>query len=245
MASMIYVMARCREQGVPFDRVVALHADLGEAEWPGTTDLVREHCAEFGLRLEIASYRNREGKHLSLLDYVRARGKWPSSSQRYCTSEYKRSPCGRLLTKLKREGQGPILNVMGFRAAESPARAKRHILTRNRRSSTRNSEVFDWLPIHDWSEKEVWEAIALSGMRHHQAYDLGMPRLSCMFCIFAPKPALAIAALANPVYFDEYCRVESEIGHDFRKGFKLQDLRKELEAGYRPDLASCKERWVM
>ena len=63
------------------------------------------------------------------------------------------------------------------------------------------------------------------GVEYHKAYDLGMPRLSCIFCVFAPKAALKIAAKHNPELYNEYCRVEEKIGHTFRKGFSLSELK--------------------
>src|SRR5690606_4360748 len=115
--------------------IVVSHQCLGEMEWPGTLALVQEHAAAFSLRLEVSRYRDRDGREFSLLDYVRKRGKWPSSTQRYCTSEFKRGPGGRIIVRLAREAPGRILNVYGIRADESPARAKKSAFSRNARFS--------------------------------------------------------------------------------------------------------------
>ena len=71
-------------------------------------------------------------------------------------------------------------------------------------------------------------------MPYHPAYDLGMPRLSCVFCIFAPKAALLIAGKANPELLDEYCRIETKINHTFRVGQSMNDLRDAITAGEQP-----------
>lgn len=216
-------------QGVSRDRIVVSHQCLGLMEWPGTRELMQEQADYYGLRTEISKYRNREGENLTLLDYVRKRGKWPDASNRYCTSEFKRGPAGRIITKLYREDPGHILNILGFRAEESTARAKRLVFDRYDRLCTKRREVWDWLPIHNWTAQEVWDDIYDSGVRHHWAYDLGMSRLSCRFCILASQGDLRIAAKANPKLLDTYCDLEEEIGHTFQNGSSLNDLRASLK----------------
>jgi 3'-phosphoadenosine 5'-phosphosulfate sulfotransferase (PAPS reductase)/FAD synthetase len=211
--------------------VVVSHQCLGDAEWPGAFDLVGEQTEIYGLRLEIAKYRNKEGLELPLLEYVRHRGKWPDSSARYCTSEYKRGPGLRVISALFRESPGPVLNVLGFRAEESPARRERKEFTRNGRGSTKSREVYDWLPIHKLTEKEVWADIRFSGVPYHPAYDLGMPRLSCPMCVFAPRAALMIAGKANPELLDRYVKVEKEIGHTFQNKKPISSIRDAILAG--------------
>jgi 3'-phosphoadenosine 5'-phosphosulfate sulfotransferase (PAPS reductase)/FAD synthetase len=218
------------------DRMVAAHADLGRMEWPGVKELAAEQADHYGLQFVVVKYRNKDGEPMTLLDYVRKRGKWPSSTTRYCTSEFKRGPCSRIITAMSRRmsGEHRILNVFGFRAEESPARAKRSVLTRNGRLSTKLRTVDDYLPIHGWTSAQVWSDIQESGVRHHKAYDIGMPRLSCCFCIFAPRPALIVAGLANPKLLGEYVAVEQEIGHRFRVDLSLQDVAQAIAAGESP-----------
>lgn len=225
------VVRQCDEAGVSRDRIVVAHSCLGRMEWPGTLELVRTQADVYGLRLEVESYRDASGAHLSLLDYARKRRKWPDSRNRWCTSELKRSPGGRVLTKLSREAPGDILVAFGFRAEESPARAKRKVLTQNKRFSSRRRKVWDWLPIHDWTVEQVWEHIKCSKVPYHPAYKQGMPRLSCVFCIFAPRAALLLAGKLNPALLDEYCAVEAEIGHTFQNGHSLASVRDGLKRG--------------
>lgn len=228
------VIRRAGGSGFPTNRIVASHQCLGRMEWPGTLPLVREHAAHYGVRLEVTSYQNKALEAKTLLDYVRQRGKWPSSAQRYCTSEFKRAPGGRVLTRLSRERPGDILHVFGFRAEESSSRRKRPVLVSRPRFATRERSVWEWLPIHTWTEERVWEDIRTSGVPWHPAYDLGMPRLSCCFCIFAPRPALLIAGRANRELLDEYCDVEQAIGHTFQNGRPIAEVRAAILAGELP-----------
>ena len=235
-----YVIDLARMQDYPRDRIVVAHADLGRMEWDGTKDLAQQQAEHYGLRFLITERRDAGGKTESLLDYVRRRGKWPSSTTRFCTSDFKRGPCGRLLTQLDREARTDrkqhiyILNVFGFRAEESTARAKRKVFDTNLRSSTTTRTVDDWLPIHSWTEEQVWASIRSSGVAYHPAYDLGMPRLSCSFCIFAPRPALLIAGKARPELLQEYVDLEREIGHDFQHNKPIREIQEALARGEEP-----------
>lgn len=234
----------CDRAGVERSRIVVSHQCLGMMEWEGTKALAKRQADHYGLRFEVSKYRNREGVELTLLDYVRKRGKWPDNKNRYCTSEFKRGPGGRVLVKLFRESPGDILNVYGFRYQESSARAKKEVYVRNSRFSSMKRKVWDWLPIHHWTEDEVWADIRQSGVEYHSAYNLGMSRLSCRFCIFAPRRALIIAGRANMDLLDEYCAVEKEIGHTFQNGRALAEIRTAIQSGEQVD-ATAREDWRM
>lgn len=221
-------------QGFPRERIVVAHQDLGRMEWKGTKALAALQALRYGLRFEVTRYRNRDGAELTLLDYVRQRGKWPSASNRFCTSEFKRGPGNRLLTRLSRERRGAMLQVFGFRAEESTNRAKKPVFVQDKRASTGIKPVFNWLPIHQWTEEQVWADIRRSSVPSHPAYELGMPRLSCCFCIFAPKGALMIAAKHNRELFAEYLRLEAAIGHDFQYQHPLRMIKEALDSGETP-----------
>lgn len=237
------VVEACDLQEISRRRIVVSHQCLGEAEWKGTLDLARRQAEHFNLRFEVSKYRDRHGKESSLLDYVRKRGKWPSSTNRWCTSEFKRGPGGRVITMLQREAPGDVLNVFGFRAEESPARSRKPVFAKNLRFSNQSREVWDWLPIHEMPGWEVWQNIRDSGVPSHPAYDLGMSRLSCVFCIFAPRAALLLAGINNPELLDEYCKVEEETGHTFKNGLSLQSVRQAIKDGEKPKLTN--EQWNM
>ncbi len=231
------------EQRYPRSRLVVVHADLGRVEWPGVVELAARQAKHYGLEFEAVARRQD-----TLLEYVRRRGKWPSATTRFCTSEFKRSPCLRVITRLGRAVQNGnrkirvrLLNVYGFRAEESPARAKRKVFALNMRASSRVNRhghrirtVDDWLPIHDWTEQQVWRDIHDSGVPYHPAYDLGMPRLSCCFCIFAPRAALLIAGKAQPALLQEYVNVEQAIGHDFQHKKPIREIQEALVRGEQP-----------
>lgn len=225
------------------ERVIAVHADLGRVEWKGAKELACEQATHYGFRFE--SMKRPQG---DLLDHVRERGMWPSSTARYCTSDHKRGQCRKVITKLVREldlgRPAHVLNCMGFRHEESPARAKKQPHRYDRPASGKGTvrHVWEWCPILYWTVGDVWQRISEAGTRHHWAYDLGMPRFSCCLCIFAPKPALMLAGKHNPELLDEYVDVEADTGHDFRKGFRIAEVKAALQEQHELEPV---EDWVM
>lgn len=216
------------------ERLVVVHADLGRVEWQGTKELAEEQAKHYGIRFEVV--RREKG---DLLDQVEARKMWPDNKNRYCTSDQKRAQVYKLLTKLVTEQLTSsvsgrpvaILNCMGLRAEESSARSKKVALKVDEMASNGKRAVTTWLPIHDWTQVQVWARIKQSGVRHHFAYDLGMPRLSCCFCIFAPKSALMLAGKHNLELLDTYVAVEQKINHTFRKDLSLASVRDAIRTG--------------
>lgn len=231
------------------DRIVVVHADLGRAEWQGTRELAERQAAHYGLPFRVVKRTQND-----LLDHVAARGKWPSSQARYCTSDHKRGPIRTVITALVTEQrrrlerrdrvirQVRVLNCLGLRAQESPERAKKPALERDKAASNSLRVVDTWLPIHDWTVDAVWARIAASGVEHHRAYDLGMPRLSCCFCVFAPKAALVLAGKHNRELLDAYVAVERQIGHTFRINLTLAEVKAAVE---RDEPVAAVDSWRM
>lgn len=251
-AMLEYVWRLAGQAGVR-DRLVAVHADLGRAEWPGTRELAEFHARWRGIPFFVAQRKQ------WLLEQISSRGMFPDSGNRYCTSDHKRDQVAKLLTQLATERifelsarawrETPeskigkprpirILNCMGLRADESPARAKRIPIQRDARASNGKRHVDTWLPLHSWTSADVWNEIERGGMPHHYAYDLGMPRLSCVFCIFAPESALLLAGYHNRNLLAEYVAVEKSIDHTFRHKQSLADVQRKLDAGFVPESAS-------
>ena len=219
-------------------RGVVVHADLGRVEWPGTPALAAEQAAHFGLRF--MKVKRPQG---DLLQHVEASGKWPMPTQRFCTADHKRGQIYTAFTTLAAEVRARgeavgrpvrILNCVGLRAEESPGRAKRPMLIRDKRPSGARKVVDVWLPIQHWTEAEVWAACRASGARIHPAYAAGLPRASCVFCIYAPEAALQIAGLLHPELLAEYVAVEQRIGHTFKRHLPIAKVAADLAAGVRP-----------
>jgi 3'-phosphoadenosine 5'-phosphosulfate sulfotransferase (PAPS reductase)/FAD synthetase len=255
--TMLRKVVRICEQAGLRDRLVAVHCDLGRAEWQGTRELAEEQVRHYGIRFEVVQRPQGD-----LLTQIEARGKFPSSTQRYCTSDQKRGQVYTLLTRLVKEVQAVkgkdhqvrILQCMGLRADESPARAKKLDFTHDEQASNTKRHVDVWLPIHDWTAEQVWKDIHESGVRYHHAYDLGMPRLSCVFCVLASKDALLLAGEHNPELLQTYADLEKRIGHTLQHvkltkkgettGLSAQLIQLKLASGVRADPKKV-QSWCM
>ena len=198
-------------RAVPLDQLVVVHAPLAEVEWPGTLSLLEDTIPR-GVPLILA--RVTSGK--TLLQRIEQRGRFPSAGQRFCTSDFKRSPIERELRRYLRAHprfNNLVINAMGMRAEESPARSKLTPWRRNDRNSRAGREWFDWLPIHGLTTPDVFRVIREAGQSPHWAYAAGMSRLSCVFCILASRADLRRAAELRPNLYREYCALETRIGH--------------------------------
>ena len=256
-AMLDFVVEQAKLQGVELSHLVVVHCDLGRVEWKGTKELAEAQANHYGLRFEVVARPQGD-----LLDHVEQRGMWPSAKARFCTSDHKRGQAAKVITalvsatRLNRGNGRPVqvLNCMGFRADESTARAKRQSFSRDVRLTNSKRIVDTWLPIHDWTAqraiepsfevRDVWARIKASGVPYHFAYDKGMPRLSCCFCIFAPKAALMVAGRENPKLLDQYVAVEKKINHTFRVDLTLASVRDALRNG-EPVLQGPIENWCM
>ena len=223
------LVERADAQGVPRDRLIVVHADLGRVEWEGTKELAQKQAECYGLRF-IAVKRTQN----DLLDHIEARGMWPSSAARYCTSDHKRGPIRTVMTALVKDlaldRPVRILNCMGIRAQESPARAKKKPFEHDASASNGKRWVDTWYPIFDWSLEEVWATIRRSGVPHHFAYDAGMPRLSCCFCVLAGNRELVLSIRLNPDLAQEYLAVEERMGHTFKAKTSFAELMATADA---------------
>ena len=196
---------------VPRDQLIIVHAPLADVEWPGTIEHIENTLPE-SVPLILAPVTS--GK--SLLESIEERGRFPSASIRWCTSSTKRGPIERELRRyLKAHSQfgGRLVNAMGMRAEESAARAKKTPWKRSDRNSKAGRSWFDWLPVFDLTEAQVFDVIRAAGQSPHPAYAMGMSRLSCVFCIMASRADLRTAARLQPVLYRRYALLEERIGH--------------------------------
>lgn len=190
---------------VPAEQLIVVHAILHEVDWPG----IPEHI-EATVRHPV--YYVAAAK--TFLGMAEKRGKFPSPGQRQCTSDLKRGPIEtfiRRYLKAHPEYKGQVVNCMGFRAEESPARAKLAYLEKHHGNSKAGRSWYDWLPIHDLTESAVFAEIAAAGQQPHWAYQAGMSRLSCVFCIMASQDDLRTAARLRPDLYRRYVDLERRL----------------------------------
>lgn len=210
--------------------------DLGlDDEWPGTAELAAEHSGFCGLPHEVV-YREvtmADGRRVqqTLTEHIEARGRWPDAARRYCTSDMKRAPVHRLLTRIAAEHRAAnpgrkvrILSVLGMRAEESRARAMLAPFGHDARASNQTVRHVDrWLPVHELTTAQLWEVIGQAGTRAHWVYAF-LPRLSCRFCVLASRAALIRAAILDPEGAARRAELVQRMGHRFRPRQSMADI---------------------
>ncbi|MFD5728419.1 phosphoadenosine phosphosulfate reductase family protein [Streptomyces sp. NPDC058368] len=224
---MLHRIATWADRAGCTDKVVVVHCDLGDnSEWPGVRELAQRQAERYGLRFVAVDSTG------GLLGLVEKRGMFPDSARRLCTSSLKRDRANVLLTEvvaaLGLDRQALVLNCMGLRAAESPARSRKSPLAIDTRASNNKRLVLTWHPILELSETAVWQTIADETLEYHPAYDALMPRLSCVFCVLAGFDVLVRAvrlcwALELPLP-EQYTDLEARIGHRFKEQYSLADV---------------------
>ncbi len=206
---------------VPPDQICVVHADLGKIEWLGT----QEH-----INSTIDHPLNVVRANKTFFDMVRHRAKtrpdvpsWPSSAHRQCTSDLKRGPIYKFIRNdMKRRGAKLALNCTGIRAEESPGRAKKQPLKLNTTLSKAGREVYDYMPIHHLTAKNVFQVIRSVGQKPHYAYGKNT-RLSCVFCIMGCDNDLKHGAEQRPDLLKEYLNLEDETGWTMFNGKSLRE----------------------
>lgn len=237
--------------GHPRARRIAIHADLGRAEWrstPATVEAVAER-----LRLPLVVVRRSAGdmvarweqrfangcRRYENLELYHLIGPWSSASLRFCTSELKAQVIGPELTRRYR-GE-TIVSVIGLRRAESPARRDTPISRLDRRfakpGNKAGTRMISWHPLADWSEQQVFACHDRHDLPLHEAYRChGSTRLSCAFCVLAAGADLAAAtrAAGNVDLYRHLVAMEAASTFSFQPGRWLADVAPHLLA---PSLA--------
>lgn len=204
-----------------------IHSDLGIVEWNDSLPMCERLAAHLGIELVIV--RRKAG---GLMERWEARWEssrfryetlstvtlvpcWSTPAMRFCTSELKTQV---IVPELKRRFKGPaIVNVTGIRRAESAQRAKAMIAEPNA-----DGRIWNWRPIVDWSEQQVFDYIDGSGLPPHPAYrQFGMSRVSCRFCIMSNGVDLQAAA-RQPESLQLYRRM---VDLESRSSFAFQGAR--------------------
>jgi 3'-phosphoadenosine 5'-phosphosulfate sulfotransferase (PAPS reductase)/FAD synthetase len=243
--AMLDVVVQAAEAVGVRDRIVTVFCDLGdEDEWPGTRELAAEHAAHYHVRHEIVfrEVPDADGvmRQQGLAEHVESRWqqKWPDKARRYCTSDMKRAPAHKLMTRLVAEKRATgirdrrvrVLNIMGIRGEESPDRANMAPYRNDPRASNKTRrKVDEWLPLLDWKVDRVWNRLTQAGTRVHPIYAV-LPRLSCRFCVLAGRKSLVAAARLDPAGAYRRADVEAAMGHNFRADVSMAQIIALAEA---------------
>jgi 3'-phosphoadenosine 5'-phosphosulfate sulfotransferase (PAPS reductase)/FAD synthetase len=218
-------------------KLIVLHCDLGRIEWEGTKELAERQAKHYGLRFEAVRNGSHADLLARIAKRGQFPGRTSRYCTSEFKTGQARTLATRLVTESRLpkviDDRGTIdpgiqgrevriLNCLGLRAEESTERANKEAYKhhphyqldkqgeRQDGNGWTNSKRWtdEWLPIQDWTEKDVWARIKASGVEHHSAYDKGMPRLSCVLCPLASLSANVLGAFYNPDLADEYLALE-------------------------------------
>ncbi|SHJ75415.1 Phosphoadenosine phosphosulfate reductase family protein [Hymenobacter daecheongensis DSM 21074] len=149
-------------------------------------------------------------------------------SVRWCSSYTKIHVAQAALRNQARFEQARTLLVSGERAEESPNRARYTAFApdaTDARNSPRLARHMDrWMPIHQWSEVQVWDLMRKYSVNPHPAYRLGWSRCSCAGCIFNGADEFATLRRINAQQFGQMTTHETDFGRTIKRATTLDTL---------------------
>ncbi|WP_066768077.1 phosphoadenosine phosphosulfate reductase domain-containing protein [Sphingobium sp. CCH11-B1] len=246
--------------GHPRDRRIAIHADLGRAEWRSTPSMVAAIAERLGLPLLVVSrsagdmvarweQRFLAGKRrYEALETYNLIGPWSSASLRFCTSELKVQVIG---PELARRYRGEtIVSVIGLRRDESPSRRATPVSRTDERfakpGNAAGTHMLTWHPAVDWSADDVFGIHERHSLPLHEAYvRYRTTRLSCAFCVLASVHDLAASADApgNLDLYRHLVAIELDSTFSFQPQRWLADVAPQLlSAAHLHEVARVKVR---
>lgn len=251
-------MAWLDELGHPRDRRIAIHADLGRAEWKSTPAMVEATAEALGLELIIVRrgagdmvqrwevrFSNALERYEALATYNLI-GPWSQANKRFCTSELKAQVIG---PELARRYRGcTIVQVIGIRRDESAGRKSTPVSDADNRfakpGNRHGTVMLKWHPGVEWSTEEVFACHERHGLPLHEAYTVyGSSRLSCAFCVLASIRDLQAASRAagNLDLYLHLVEMEARSTFSFQPERWLADVAPALlTEGLRADIVKAK-----
>lgn len=212
------------------DRLVVVHADLGEMEWEPMHGWIERNA--FGLPVHIVR------SEMSFDTMARKYGRLPSGQQQFCTDFLKTTPIEAFIHSYMAErGLTRAINATGMRAEESRRRALKSPLQVSEMRRPRkfpDHTIHDWLPIFGYTHEEVVQEITMAGQTMHEVYSKGFSRLSCVFCVNGRIEEHKRAAELRPELAAKMAKLERDLGRTIRvkqvKGVKLPKFLDEYLA---------------
>jgi 3'-phosphoadenosine 5'-phosphosulfate sulfotransferase (PAPS reductase)/FAD synthetase len=161
------------------DKLVIVHADLGEMEWEPMHNWIES--TSFGLSVNVVK------GDIGFFELCRKYNKIPGGTLRFCTNELKTKPCESFMKAYCAErGITKAISALGIRAEESPSRASKGEIIPKLKGTTKKHplKLTVWNPILGHTLEDVNSEIEKAGQEKHWVYSKGYTRLSCVMCPF-------------------------------------------------------------
>lgn len=211
---------------LPHVKTYVVYADTGfeHVKPVSAEEWARQRAAAYGLPLAVVRNPNK-----TYLEMVAGRKKFPSASNRQCTSDLKRDPVAKFIRHL---GERVI-----------PARAKQTPWKRDERLSKAGREVFNWMPIFGLSLREVIEWHWSTGTPLHPVYIPAyhadgtqggyLRRFSCRVCIFSTDADIRAIYHHDRDAFNMVSDLEESTGFTMKNGKTLVQIAGTVSADNR------------
>jgi len=161
---------------------------------------------------------------LTMETLAAAKGRFPSSKARFCTTELKLIP----LHLHRQSVLGDVLMCSGVRAQESPRRAA---------MADYMADEFmgcdHWKPIFRWTHEEVFELHHKHGLKPNPLYMQGQHRVGCWPCIHARKGDIADMVRYDPERTVEIAETEKRVAKSSKRGMSSFFAHNKAAQGYR------------
>jgi len=201
------------------DKLVVVHADLGEMEHEPMHRWIESITPGFKVNVVKSSH--------DFFSIARHKGRLPASGAQFCTDTLKTQPCYKFMREyMKIHGLNRGINALGIRAQESGPRSMRQAFKQLEAMTapTKNRFFAEWLPIFDFKIDDVFSIIASAGQQPHRVYSEGWSRLSCVICINGKKSEHAKAREIRPELYQKMAELERELGRSIR----IKTVKKEV-----------------
>ena len=186
----------------PYNPITALYNDTG-FEHPGVLQYIQNMTNQLDVPIVVTQPND------DLLSLVLHYRKIPGFGCRYCTRALKMDPSAKWIRH--NFPSGKVINCFGFRAEESPARAKKEVLMPNYELCTRDREVLNFAPLLDWQTSDVVELVHSEGFQLFPTYEY-LSRLSCRYCFLAGKRDHDATRINDPEGYERVRQVLETIG---------------------------------
>lgn len=156
---------------------------------------------------------------------------------RWCSSVVKIDVLSRVINHKYKSGNYLVLT--GERREESHSRNK-YLEFEQYRSWTKSRDIWQYRPVIDFKESDVWNLYKKYKVQPHPCYELGWSRCSCQMCIFSSANTWASIYQLNPEKVEKFISIENKINHTLYHKLSIWDKVKKGKSFIRDkDL----ERW--
>lgn len=156
---------------------------------------------------------------------------------RWCSSVVKIDVLSRVVANNPEYAEGDFVVCTGERREESSNRAKYQELEKYR-AFNKKRNVFQWRPIIDFTEKQVWDLIEDWTIQCHPCYELGWGRASCQTCIFSSANIWATINELAPEKVDRIEELEDDFQHTLYNKVTIREKVNKGTSFMTPELRS-------